>query len=577
MEVKRLAIAIVLSIAIFLGWNLLSVKMGWLPATPPPAAQNATAPAAPVAQTAQTASNATAQVAQPGDPGSAQTGPAGDPSGSSLPSFVPTQGRLVTVDTPLYKAVFHSGGGILRQFSLKKYSTSLRPGSPLVNMVSDNAAAQAPMGLLLNGLPTWMGAVWTFEGGDLTLGADGAGTLRFSADIDGVRVIRELKFSGSSYVIDENLRLSSASPKTANVAFTFGASPLAVNEAPSILSRIWHGITGGPEPKLEESSYNLTRVAWLQNEKFNEDSSAKDLGAGKLVQGKVAWMAVMNNYFMGAVSMKGADASAKGSLINNVYHVLIGKTGVPLSGTETTLDCSYFVGPKESKLLSATPNDMQKALDYGFFSIIAKPLITLLQFFYSYTHNYGVAIILLTIIIKILFWPLSQKSYKSMQQMKQLQPLMAKIREKYADDKEAMNREIMQLYKTYKVNPAGGCLPILIQIPVFFGLYQALLNAIELRHAPFITTLPFTGTPWLADLASPDPLLITPLVMGATMFLQQKMTPAPGDPTQAKVMMLMPLIFTVLFINFPSGLVVYWLVNNVISIGQQWLQLRRPV
>ena len=204
-----------------------------------------------------------------------------------------------------------------------------------------------------------------------------------------------------------------------------------------------------------------------------------------------------------------------------------------------------------------------------------KPLLMLLEFFYSYAHNYGVAIILLTIVIKILFWPLSQKSYKSMQQMKQLQPLIVKIREKYADDKESMNREIMQLYKTYKVNPAGGCLPILIQIPVFFGLYQALLNAIELRHAPFISTLPFTNMPWLADLASPDPLLITPLVMGATMFLQQKMTPAPGDPTQAKVMMLMPLIFTVLFINFPSGLVVYWLINNVISIGQQWMQLRR--
>ena len=568
MELKRLALAIGISCVIFLGWNYLAQQMGWLPPPPAPTAQNATAP---VAQ------NATAPTAQPNDPGSAAvSAPAGDPSATSTPpAFVPTEGKLVTVETPLYKAVFHSGGGILRQFYLKKYHTSLRPDSPMVNMVSEAAAGQAPMGLLVNGQPTWVGASWALEGDNLALGADGTGSLRFVTEIDGVRITRELSFSGSSYVIGEKLHLSSPTPRTANVAFTFGASPLAVNEVPSILSRLWHKIKGGPEPAAEESSYNLTRVAWLQNDKFDEDHSASDLIAGKLIQGKVSWMAVMNNYFMGAVSMQGADASAKGSLINNVYHVLIGKTGLALSNIDTTLDCSYFVGPKETKQLAGTPNSLNKALDYGLFSFIAKPLLMLLEFFYSYAHNYGVAIVLLTIVIKILFWPLSQKSYKSMQQMKQLQPLIVKIREKYADDKETMNREIMQLYKTYKVNPAGGCLPILIQIPVFFGLYQALLNAIELRHAPFISTLPFTNMPWLADLASPDPLLITPLVMGATMFLQQKMTPAPGDPTQAKVMMLMPLIFTVLFINFPSGLVVYWLINNVISIGQQWMQLRR--
>ena len=221
------------------------------------------------------------------------------------------------------------------------------------------------------------------------------------------------------------------------------------------------------------------------------------------------------------------------------------------------------------------PNHIEKSLDYGWFSIIAKPLVMLLQFLHSYVGNYGTAIILMTVLIKILFWPLSQKSYKSMEQMRKLQPMMQKIREKHADDKEALNREIMQLYKTYKVNPAGGCLPILVQIPVFIGLYQTLLNAIELRHTPFITYLPFTDKLWLADLSAQDPFCITPLVMGATMLLQQKMTPAPGDPTQAKIMMLMPLVFTVLFINFPAGLVVYWLVNNVISIAQQWFLMRR--
>ena len=162
-----------------------------------------------------------------------------------------------------------------------------------------------------------------------------------------------------------------------------------------------------------------------------------------------------------------------------------------------------------------------------------------------------------------------------MEQMKKLQPMMKKLREKHKDDKEALNKEMMQLYKTYKVNPAGGCLPIVVQIPVFIGLYQALLNSIELRHASFIEYLPFTHITWLADLSAADPFYITPLLMGASMFLQQRLTPAAGDPTQQKVMMFMPVIFTVMFINFPAGLVIYWLCNNILSIGQQWWMLRK--
>jgi len=221
------------------------------------------------------------------------------------------------------------------------------------------------------------------------------------------------------------------------------------------------------------------------------------------------------------------------------------------------------------------PQNLSAAIDYGWFDFVAKPLLKLLHFFYSYVGNYGVAIILLTVLIKAIFWPLSHKSYKSMEQMKKLQPLLSQLREKYKGDRQKMNEEMMQLYKTYKVNPAGGCLPMIVQIPVFFGLYQALLHSIELRHAAFITHLPFTNLIWLADLSAKDPFYITPLIMGATMFIQQKMTPAPGDPTQAKIMLLMPVVFTFMFLNFPSGLVVYWLVNNIISIAQQWWMLRK--
>jgi len=239
------------------------------------------------------------------------------------------------------------------------------------------------------------------------------------------------------------------------------------------------------------------------------------------------------------------------------------------------VETTYYLGPREKNALEAAPDDLVQALHYGWFDIIAKPLIYVLNFFYEYVHNYGIAIILLTICIKLIFWPLSQKSYKSMQQMKKLQPMMVKLREKHKDDRQKMNEEMMQLYKTYKVNPLGGCLPIAVQIPVFISLYQALMGAIELRHAPFITHVPFTDIVWLADLSAKDPYYVTPIIMGATMFLQQKLTPAPGDPMQAKIMLFLPIIFTFLFLSFPSGLVLYWLVNNVLSIAQQWWVMRK--
>ena len=202
-------------------------------------------------------------------------------------------------------------------------------------------------------------------------------------------------------------------------------------------------------------------------------------------------------------------------------------------------------------------------------------MLWLLEFFQKYVNNWGVAIILLTVLIKALFWPLTAKSYASMEKMKKLQPHMVAIREKYKDDKELMNKEVMALYKTYGVNPASGCVPILIQMPVFFGLYQALLTSIELRHAPFISYVPGTDILWLADLSAKDPFYITPVIMGLTMFIQQKMSPPATDPTQQKIMMFLPLIFTAMFLSFPSGLVLYWLVNNVLSIAQQRMMAKK--
>jgi YidC/Oxa1 family membrane protein insertase len=269
------------------------------------------------------------------------------------------------------------------------------------------------------------------------------------------------------------------------------------------------------------------------------------------------------------------DTGIKAKLDNDVYRLLVGQNLSIEPGQSQRLSCTYYLGPKKNSAMAHSPNELKKSIHYGWFDVIAKPLIKGLNFLHAYVGNYGIAIIILTIIIKILFWPLSQKSYKSMEKMKKIQPLMAQVREKYKDDRDQMNKEVMQLYKAHKVNPAGGCLPMLLQIPVFFALYQALLGAIELRHAAFIPHLPFTDIVWLADLSAKDPFYITPIIMGATMFLQQKMTPTAGDPTQAKIMLFMPIVFTFIFLSFPSGLVLYWMVNNILSIAQQWMISRK--
>jgi len=247
-------------------------------------------------------------------------------------------------------------------------------------------------------------------------------------------------------------------------------------------------------------------------------------------------------------------------------------------GKQSRYAFTVYMGPKSLKVLSKFDNSLKNAINFGFFNVLAKPLLMIMNWIHDVIPNYGVAIILLTVLIKLVFWPLGTKSYKSMNEMKKVQPLMMELREKYKDDKQRMNQEIMGLYKTYKVNPASGCLPILVQMPIFFALYRMLYQAIELRHAPFVG--------WITDLSAPDrlfsfdlaiPMMQAPygiplltLIMGASFFLQQKMTPTAGDPMQAKMMMLMPIFMTVLFINFPAGLVLYMFVNNIISMGQQY-------
>lgn len=231
------------------------------------------------------------------------------------------------------------------------------------------------------------------------------------------------------------------------------------------------------------------------------------------------------------------------------------------------LDYGLFFGPKDPTILKRVNKDLSVVIDYGFFHFISKPLLMILNFFYSFTKNYGISIILLTILIKLIFFPLSQKSYKSMKELQKLQPKLEEIRKKYANDRETLNREMMLLYKRHGVNPMSGCLPMLVQIPFFIALYQALMTAIELRQAGFML--------WINDLSSADPYYVTPILMGLTMLIQQMLTPSSGDVMQKRMMYILPIVFTFMFLKFPAGLVIYWLVNNVFSIVQQLVTMKK--
>ena len=314
-------------------------------------------------------------------------------------------------------------------------------------------------------------------------------------------------------------------------------------------------------------------VALLDGKLLQE--GAEEFAEGKTRDGELSWAGFAYNYFLFAVLPENQgkhrlSVTRKGPSLD---------IGVQPLGSGGAARYELFIGPKDLDLLKEVGRGLEQSIDFGFFAIVSIPLIHLLRFSHRLTSSYGVDIILLTILMKLLLAPLTHKSFASMKQMQKLQPQMQRIREKFKGDKEKMNKEIMELYRRNKVNPLGGCLPMLVQFPVFIGLYNALRTPIELRHAPFL---------WIKDLSRPDweslpvslggwevgiPVLV--LLMGASMFIQQWMTPTAGDPNQKRMMYMMPVIFTVMFVNFPSGLTIYWLVNNILTVVQQLIINRK--
>ncbi len=321
------------------------------------------------------------------------------------------------------------------------------------------------------------------------------------------------------------------------------------------------------DPKQPVDSYSKEGPVAYVSKSIKRKKSA-EISNEETIGPDVSWGGFERKYFMAIIipqdpSLTSINMSRDG---NNMVSVnLKGTKNVIPSDQSSSFKYNLFIGPKDYSMLKKQGLSLEEAVEFESFipglKWLSIGLLLFIQFLYKFVSNYGVAIIILTILIKILFWPLGNISYKSMKEMQKIQPKIAELREKYKNDQAKLGQETMALYKSHKVNPFGGCLPILIQIPVFIGLYNTLLYAIELRHSPLFW--------WIQDLSAKDPYYITPIVMGATQFIQQKMTPTVGDPMQAKIMLMMPIIFTFIFLNFPSGLVVYWLLNNIISIGQQ--------
>ncbi len=553
---KRVLLAIVLSIIVLVLWEKFFVpKRQPAPPTTSPAVEQA--PPAPTKP----------DQAEPTVP-KIPTSEAPAPSTPSFPTPAAHTGRDVTVETPLYRAVFTETGARLKSFVLKRYRETIEEDSPGKELVKTSRIEDLPLAFNFVDRPVAALNLAPYVADSKTnvTVSDGQNyTLTFSYEAPGwLRITRQYHFVADSYLIDLSVRVENLGSQPWENAPTLGLISLPLSSG------------GG-------SRYTFQGPSLLVNNELEEVKFKKIKGEGKF-PGPIDWVAYTGQYFIMALlpvnlTPNHAQLEALDTATQMVEITLIGPKLTLQPGVQQQFSYKLYLGPKEVNTLKAADPKLAKAVNFGWFDVIAQPLLVCLKFFYRYLHNYGVAIILLTLLIKILFWPLTHKSYVSMRAMKKLQPKMQKIREKYKDDKQKMNQEIMQMYRTYKVNPVGGCLPMVLQIPVFFALYRLLYSSIAIRHAPFLW--------WINDLAAPDRLPVgfkipipywnleaglpvLTLLMGVSMFVQQKMTPMSGDPRQEKMMMMMPIFMTVLFINFPSGLVLYWLVNNILSIGQQY-------
>ncbi len=556
MDTTRVLIAVILSLGLIFAYQELVLKRMYPPqaeqarAKPTALATAASAPSAPsaVASAAATASAAAAPAASA--TAAAQVAVAME---SLQPAGPAAAARDITVEAPLYTAVVSTRGGRITSYLLSKYKETAARDSPQYQMISLATPQNLPMELLVE----HGGAVandarldYSTSAPDrIVVPAGGESKLELVAKAeDGTTIVKTVTFKADSYALAMNAAVSGGpAPSALGVALS---QPLTAHE----------GYRDLPELQADVSSKVLT-----------EEEKGLKKGVAP-VTGPITYAGFGDRYFLTAY----LPAKPRSGTLSMSYVGDQALARMMFEGS-STLTTRIYLGPKLLDSLESVEPTLNKAINFGWSGILALPFLRVLKLFHYVSPNYGWDIILLTILVRLLSLPLSIKSQRSMMRMQRLQPQMEKIREKFKDDNERLQREMVDLYKRNHVNPLGGCLPMAVQFPIFIGLYEALLNAVELRHAPFIW--------WIRDLSAPDcyklswmprlpymdchglPILV--IVMGVSTFFQQKMTPTSPDPNQQRMMMLMPIFFTVLFVNFPAGLTLYYFASNVLGIVQQ--------
>ena len=470
------------------------------------------------------------------------------PAGAALAP----KGAMVHVETDLLSAEISTAGGDLRRLELKQHRDAEETNKNFVLFDErPDHVYVAQSGLLGDNLPTHR-TEYSAAATQYKL-ADSSNVLEVRLEApptNGVKVTKIYRFHRGTYLIDVSFEIQNtgAAALQPYAYFQFlrdGKAP--AGDSAMLPTFIGVGV--------------YTDKDKFEKIKFADIDKGKDKHATKADNG---WIAMLQHYFLAAwLPKNGTPREFYTRKVDDLYSAgVIIPVGAVQPGATAMITVPLYTGPQEQEKLSQLAPGLDLSVDYGWLTVIAVPLFWVLSHFYQWFGNWGIAIIVLTMLIKLIFYPLSEASYRSMAKMRILAPKMQRLKEQYGDDKQRMQQAMMELYKTEKINPLGGCLPIVVQIPVFISLYWVLLASVELRHAPFML--------WIHDLSRPDPFYILPVLMGATMIIQTRLNPDPPDPVQAKVMKIMPLAFSVFFFFFPAGLVLYWLVNNVLSIIQQW-------
>ena len=532
---KRILIFLLLSFAIIFSFDFILKELGLMPEPPP-------------VEEGQEAFLTGDQTFPPGiQDASSGIRPDGAEPGHPHPGPLPSRERELVeeVETPLYRVTFTNRGAQIQSWKLKQYLTQdeddpqplefVYPDGHFAGPVSMQVEDPAVNALLNNGLFDVSRDFETLDDAHPT----GHLTFSYRNDENGLLVEKEFTFTYDSYLVDVSIRVE------------------GLDDTVDVLLGTNFGVV-----EWGQGFIGALGPAWMIDGALEKETPDPEIRRS----GDLRWAALQDKYFISVMIPQGAQGVfAKAE----AERVVTSGVEFPVDTDGSRLRFQLYAGPKQFDLMRSLGHDLEDTIDFGWFiygswsvvKAVAKPLFYVLRFLHEYTQNYGVAIILLTCGIKLLFVPLQYKSYKSMQGMQKVQPQIKAVQTKFKDDRERLNRELIKLYKEHKVNPVGGCLPMVLQMPVFISLFNILYMTVDLRKAPFML--------WITDLSIPDPFYVFPILMGASMVLQQKMMPTTMDPTQAKMMMLLPVFLTFLFLNFPAGLVIYWLTNNVLTIAQQ--------